>query len=64
MPTFLFPSFDPDEQLDQLKLLYFEKIGGIDNPQLNEQIIAITDKLLEFECLTTNLHQIIRSISV
>ena len=24
---------------------------------LSEQIIAITDKLLEYECITTNQHQ-------
>ena len=52
---------DPDELVDQLKLLYLEKFGGIDNPQLNEQIIAIVDKLLEYECITTNQHQNMRS---
>ena len=48
---------DPDELVDQLKLLYFEKLGGNESPQLNEQIIAIVDKLLEYECITTNQHQ-------
>ena len=47
--------------MDQLKLLYFEKLGGNDNPQLNEQIIALVDKLLEYECFTTNEHQNMRS---
>ena len=32
----IFLPSDPDELLDQLKLLYFEKLGGNDNPQLNE----------------------------
>ena len=58
---FIFLSSDPDELVDQLKLLYFEKIGGNDNPQLNEQMIAIIDKLLEYECITTNQHQNMRS---
>ena len=40
---------DPDELVDQFKLLYFEKVGGTDNPQLNEQIMEIPDKLLECE---------------
>ena len=52
---------DPDELVDQLKLLCFEKVGGSDNPQLNEQIIAIADKLLEYGCITTNQHQNLQS---
>ena len=52
---------DPDELVDQLKLLYFEKVGGNDNPMLSEQIIAIADKLLQYQCITTNQHQNILS---
>ena len=48
---------DPDELVDQLKLLYFEKVGGNDNPMLSEQIIAIADKLLQYQCITTNQQQ-------
>ena len=48
---------DPYELVDQLKLLYFEKVGGNDNPMLSEQIIAIADKLLQYQCITTNQHQ-------
>ena len=58
---FVFLPSDPDELVDQLKLLCFEKVGGNDIPQLNEQIIAIADKLLKYECITTNQHQNIRS---
>ena len=54
---FVFLPSDPDELVDQLKLLYFEKVGGIDNPMLSEQIIAIADKLLQYQCITTNQHQ-------
>ena len=54
---YVFLPYDPDELVDQLKLLYFEKIGGNDSFLLNEQIIAIVDKLLEYECITTNQHQ-------
>ena len=54
---YVFLPSDSDELVDQLKLLYFEKLGRIDNPQLNEQIIAIVDKPLEYECITTNQHQ-------
>ena len=59
--NYVFLPSDPDELVDQLKLLYFEKIGGNDNPMLSEQIIAIVDKLLEYECITTNQHQNITS---
>ena len=48
---------DLDELVDQLKLLYFEKVGGNDNPMLSEQIIAFADKLLQYQCITTNQHQ-------
>ena len=58
---YIFLPSDPDELVDQLKLLYFEKVGGNDNPQLNEQIIAIVDKLLEYECISPSQHQNIRS---
>ena len=53
----IFLPSDPDELVDQLKLLYFEKVGGNDNPMLSEQIIAIADKLLQYQCVTTNQHQ-------
>ena len=58
---YIFLPSDPDELVDKLKLLYFEKVGGNDNPQLNEEIIAIIDKLLEYECISPSQHQNIRS---
>ena len=60
---YIFLPSDPDELVDQLKLLYFEKLGGNDSFLLNEQIIAIVDKLLEYECITTNQHQNMRSFA-
>ena len=54
---YVFLPSGPDELVDQLKLLYFEKVGGNDNPMLSEQIIAIADKLLQYQCVTTNQHQ-------
>ena len=47
--------------MDQLKLLCFEKVVGNDSFQLNEQMIAIVDKLLEYECITPSQHQNMRS---
>ena len=55
--NFVFLPSDPDELVDQLKLLYFEEVGGDDNPMLSEQIIAIADNLLQYQCITTNQHQ-------
>ena len=54
---YVFLPSDPDELVDQLKLIVLEKVGGNDNPMLNEQIIAIADKLLQYQCITTNQHQ-------
>ena len=54
LSKFIFLPSDPDELVDQLKLIVLEKVGGNDNPMLCEQIVAITDKLLEYECITTN----------
>ena len=55
--NFIFLPSDPDELVDQLKLLYFEKVGGNDNPMLSKQIIAIANKRLQNQCITTNQHQ-------
>ena len=59
---FIFLPSDPNVLVDQLKLLYFEKVGGNDSFLLNEQIIAIVDNLLEYECITPSQHQNMRSI--
>ena len=58
---YIFLLSDPDELVDQLKLLYFEKVGGNDSFLINEQIIAIIDKLLEYECISPSQHQNMQS---
>ena len=58
---YIFLPSDPDELVDQLKLLYFGKVGGNDSFLINEQIIAIIDKLLEYECISPSQHQNTRS---
>ena len=58
---YIFLPSDPDDLVDQLKLLCFEKVGGNDSFLINEQIIAIIDKLLEYECISPSQHQNIRS---
>ena len=57
---YIFLPSDPDELVDQLKLLYFEKVGGNDSFLINEQIIAIIDKLLDYECISPSQHQNMR----
>ena len=58
---YIFLPSDPDELVDQLKLPYFEKVGGNDSFLINEQIIAIIDKLLEYECISPSQHQNMQS---
>ena len=60
--VYVFLPSDPDELVDQIKLLYFAKVGGNDNPMLTEQIIAIADKLLQHQCITTSQHQNMQNI--
>ena len=42
----------PNELVDRLNLLCSEKKAGNDSFLLNEQMIAIADRLLEYECIT------------
>ena len=58
---YIFLPSDPDELVDKLKLLYFEKFGGNDSFLINEEIIAIVDKLLEYECISPSQHQNMQS---
>ena len=54
---YIFLPSDSNELEDQLKLVVLEKVGCNGNPMLSKQIIAIAEKLLEYECITTNQHQ-------
>ena len=56
-PVNSFLPSDPNELVDQLKQIVLEKVGGNNNSMLSEQNIAIVDKILEYECFTTNQHQ-------
>ena len=46
----IFLSFDPDELCNRLKLLL--KHGDKNSDLINEEIVAIVDKLLEYKCIT------------
>ena len=53
----IFLSSDPDEICDRLKLLLQEKHAGNNSDIINEEIVAIADKLLEYKCISKKEHQ-------
>ena len=53
----IFISSDPDELCDRLKLLLQEKNGGNNSVLINEEIVAILDKLLEYKCISKKQHE-------
>ena len=53
----IFPSCDPIELCDRLKLLLQEKHGGNNSNLIDEEIVAIIDKLLEYKCLSKKQHK-------
>ena len=48
----IFLSSDPGELCYRLKLLLQEKYAGNNSNKLNDEIVAIVDKLLEYKCIT------------
>ena len=50
-------SSDPNELCDRLKLLLQEKHGGNNSNLINEEIVAIVDKLLEYKCISKKQHK-------
>ena len=54
--TLLSPS-DPVELLKRLKLLLEEKRFGNNSVIINEEIVAIVDKLLEDKCVSEKQHR-------
>ena len=53
----IFLSSDPDELCDRLKLLLQEKQAGNNSDIINEEIIAIVDKLSEYKCISKKQHK-------
>ena len=53
----IFLSSDPDELCDRLKLLLQEKHAGNNSDIINDEIVAIVDKLLEYKCITKKQHR-------
>ena len=50
-------SSDPNELCDRLKLLLQEKHAGNNSDIINDEIIAIIDKLLEYKCISKKQHK-------
>ena len=53
----IFLSSDPNELFDRLKLLLQEKHAGNNSDIINDEIVAIVDKLLEYKCITKKQHR-------
>ena len=53
----IFLSSDPNELCDRLKLLLQEKYAGNNSNIINEEIVAIVDKLLEYKCISKKQHK-------
>ena len=50
-------SSDPDELCNRLKLLLQEKQAGNDSNIINEEILGIVEKLVEYNCITKKQHK-------
>ena len=53
----IFLSSDPNELCDRLKFLLQEKHAGIISNIINEEIVAIIDKLLEYKWISKKQHE-------
>ena len=50
-------SSNPNELCDRLKLLLQEKHAGNNSDLINDEIVAIVDKLLEYKCISMKQHK-------
>ena len=53
----IFSSSDPVELCDRLQLLLQEKQAGNNSDRVNDEIVALVDKLLEYKCLSKKQHK-------
>ena len=56
-PKTLFLSSDPDELCDRIKLIVQEKQPGNNSGLINQEIVAIVDKLLEYKPISKKQHK-------
>ena len=57
VPNTIFLSSDPDELCARLRLLLQEKHAGNNSDIINDEIVAIVDKLLEYKSITIKQHK-------
>ena len=53
----IFLSSNPNELCDRLRLLVQEKQAGNNSDIINQEIVAIVDKLLEYKCISKKEHK-------
>ena len=53
----IFLSSDPNELCDRLKLLLQEKHAGNNSDIINDEIVVIIDKLLDYRCISRKQHK-------
>ena len=53
----IFLSSDPDEVCDRLNLILQEIHAGNNSKIINEEVVALPDKLLEYKCITKKQHK-------
>ena len=53
----IFLSSDPNDLCDRLRLLIQEKHAGNNSDIINDEIVVIVDKLLEYKCITKKQHK-------
>ena len=53
----IFLSSDPNEICDRLKMLLQEKHAGNNSDIINDEIVIIVDKLLEYKCISKKQHK-------
>ena len=52
-----FLSSDPNELCGRLKLLLQEKHAGNNSDIINQEIVAIVDRILEYKCISKKQHK-------
>ena len=53
----MFLSSDPDELCNRLKLILQEKHAGKNSDIIKDEIVAIVDELLEYDCISKKQHK-------
>ena len=57
VPETIFLSSDPDELCDRLKVLLQEKHAGNNSDLINDEIVGIVDKIIEYKCISKKQHK-------